>query len=142
MVEGLNRADLDEGSAMDRIDPRVRATTTTRRGPSLAMPALSAGQRRSLRAALEEQRRFRVEQLRELARDPVDSGSALAEVSATLSRGARSALAEIETALELLRTGGYGRCTACGDPIPFERLEILPMTTRCIGCQRGRESDR
>ncbi|HKJ91578.1 MAG TPA: TraR/DksA C4-type zinc finger protein [Longimicrobiales bacterium] len=33
----------------------------------------------------------------------------------------------------------FGRCELCGNEIRFERLEILPWTTVCAGCQRTRE---
>lgn len=39
----------------------------------------------------------------------------------------------IEAALAQLRNApeAFGRCDVCGDPIPFERLELLPTTRTC-----------
>ncbi|MFC4101221.1 TraR/DksA C4-type zinc finger protein [Paenibacillus xanthanilyticus] len=44
----------------------------------------------------------------------------------------RQKLAETEDALERLDSGEYGICAICRQPIPYERLEALPATTRCV----------
>ena len=41
---------------------------------------------------------------------------------------------EYEDALARLADGTYGSCTACGQSIPFERLEAIPEVRHCIGC--------
>jgi DnaK suppressor protein len=41
-------------------------------------------------------------------------------------------LDEVNRALELMKTGAYGKCEVCGKDIPFERLQALPSATRCI----------
>jgi len=41
----------------------------------------------------------------------------------------------VETALGLLNQGEYGTCQECGDSINPKRLEAIPWTTMCIGCQ-------
>jgi DnaK suppressor protein len=38
-------------------------------------------------------------------------------------------------AKERRRQGGYGVCEDCGRPIPPERLDFLPESTRCVSCQ-------
>lgn len=48
----------------------------------------------------------------------------------------RQHLAAIDAALARLAAGTYGACTACGRPIPAERLEALPWTALCIDCSR------
>ncbi len=30
-------------------------------------------------------------------------------------------------------------CEECGNPIPAERLEVLPDTTTCVGCSREKK---
>lgn len=45
---------------------------------------------------------------------------------------AKEELAEIDKALEAMANGSYGLCQICHQPIPFERLEAVPTTTRCI----------
>ena len=114
-----------------------------------------------LRAALEQQRRFRIEQLAELDSaigtdaeitiDPrreldritrADAGSAIdpkRQVMLALRAGAASALVDTEIALYRMDTGEYGRCRRCGTTIPLERLEILPSVARCMACQHAQE---
>lgn len=58
-----------------------------------------------------------------------------------LLAGARRELADLDRAASRLRTGGYGRCLRCGDPIPEVRLEALPAVETCLDCAapaRGR----
>ncbi|MBQ0825419.1 TraR/DksA family transcriptional regulator [Streptomyces tagetis] len=45
-------------------------------------------------------------------------------------------LKEIEEAFARVEDGTYGTCLGCGKPVPGERLEILPYTRYCVGCQR------
>jgi len=33
----------------------------------------------------------------------------------------------------------YGICEVCGQPIAFERLDIIPWTSLCVTCQRAEE---
>lgn len=37
-------------------------------------------------------------------------------------------------ALERIEDGTYGRCVAYDRPLPFERLEALPLAERCVSC--------
>ncbi|MFS0727277.1 TraR/DksA C4-type zinc finger protein [Paenibacillus sp. 1P07SE] len=41
-------------------------------------------------------------------------------------------LGEIEAALARMEDGTYGHCEISGEPIPFERLEAVPYTTRTV----------
>jgi RNA polymerase-binding transcription factor DksA len=83
---------------------------------------------------LEEQRRFRIEQLEELrAIDPHNTS----EVTEVLAAGARAALHDVLTALYRIDAGTYGICTDCGSGLPLERLEILPQVGQCLPCRRG-----
>ena len=104
----------------------------------------------ALRTRLEQQRRFRREQLAQLDADdgthdqsayadlldPADpeAVSALREVDAVVSEGARRALADIELALVRMATGRYGRCRSCEADIPLVVLEAIPKTTLCLKC--------
>lgn len=49
-----------------------------------------------------------------------------------LIEGAHAHLARIEAALTRLRTGGYGLCEVCGEPIPSARLEARPTARTCV----------
>ncbi len=110
----------------------------------------------TLRAMLEEQRQFRLEQLAELAqagnprRDPRPTTSSpstgvtavLDEVAEALAIAARHALDDVELALSRMGTGRYGTCLFCGSAISLERLQILPQSSHCVDCQRRSEQRR
>src|SRR2546423_14857354 len=61
------------------------------------------------------------------------------EISSQLAEVESRELTSIETALERMRKGDYGRCDGCGEVIPLARLQALPYATMCIGCQREAE---
>jgi DnaK suppressor protein len=106
-----------------------------------------------LRARLEEQREFRIEQLVDLAAAEAAAGKpdtgdgehpggtpeeqARGEIPALLAAGARRALADIEGALDRIAAGRYGRCLCCGQPIEPARLIAVPQTPLCGACQGG-----
>ena len=113
-----------------------------------ATNARSAGfdrQPSSIRNQLDQQRRFRIEQLQELTADAAEAIATAddprGQVARVLKLAAESALAEIEGALRRLEQGTYGTCERCTKPIPWERLEVLPMTGLCTPCQWTAESD-
>jgi RNA polymerase-binding transcription factor DksA len=97
----------------------------------------------AVRADLEEQRHFRVEQLSDLASTIMPTGADWVhdEVASALRTAALSVLAEIDVALRRIGLGCYGLCQRCGDAIPRERLEALPMAGLCMLCQYAKEAD-
>lgn len=106
-----------------------------------------------LRAMLEEQRRFRLDQLTQLATqqslgdsrvDSLDVGADIArvEVSAAVEAAARQALDDIEAALARMDSGSYGACARCAAPIPVERLLAIPQAPLCMRCQERAEHFR
>lgn len=104
---------------------------------------LTAHERSHFAAALREQRRFRLEQVAQLAeaRTAGSNPYGSPEVTAALTGAATHALAEIEAALARLRDGSYGRCTGCGQQIIRERLEVLPAAALCMACQHRAAAD-
>lgn len=48
--------------------------------------------------------------------------------------GAREHLAEIDAAIERIRSGWDGSCLQCGGPIPPQRLAVRPSAQRCVPC--------
>ncbi|HEY2845036.1 MAG TPA: TraR/DksA family transcriptional regulator [Bryobacteraceae bacterium] len=50
----------------------------------------------------------------------------------------------VNEALDRLKSGDYGICQACEEPIPAKRLRALPWARYCITCQEttGAEMDR
>ena len=100
----------------------------------------------AIRVDLDQQRRFRSEQLEELA---VDAAEAVAtadqnrlQVTRVLTLAAEAALSEIDAALQRVDEGSYGICERCAEPIRWERLEVLPMSRLCTPCQYVAESGR
>ena len=41
-------------------------------------------------------------------------------------------LADVQNARRRVAEGSYGTCEECGEPIPAERLEARPQTSRCL----------
>ena len=48
-------------------------------------------------------------------------------------------LDQIETALQRVEEGNYGRCLECGVEIPAARLEAVPYATCCVQCAEHQE---
>ncbi len=61
------------------------------------------------------------------------------EVSSQLAQLESRELMQIERSLQRLREGIYGVCEVCQKRIPVSRLNALPFSTTCIGCQREME---
>lgn len=100
-----------------------------------------------LRTDLEQQRRFRVQQLLDLAIRASRTSMATPnappdDVLNTLRGAARTALNDIDAALRRIELGTYGRCQRCRTTIPLERLEVLPMVVLCMPCQYADEHDQ
>jgi DnaK suppressor protein len=58
---------------------------------------------------------------------------AVERISTTLTaRSIQTSLREVDRALEKVHAGTFGTCDVCGDPIPIERLEARPFTSRCV----------
>jgi DnaK suppressor protein len=45
----------------------------------------------------------------------------------------------LAAALERLRSGDYGVCEVCGEPIAPARLRAIPEVTTCVTCQDAQE---
>jgi RNA polymerase-binding transcription factor DksA len=56
-----------------------------------------------------------------------------------LSGWYQTEMAEIDNALERIKTHRYGICLACHEPIESTRLERLPEAAYCSACQEFRE---
>lgn len=73
--------------------------------------------------------------------DMVDAAldSAHDEICSQLAEVESRELAQIDKALERMRTGTYGNCEITGQPIPLARLKALPYATMCVEAQREME---
>jgi DnaK suppressor protein len=56
------------------------------------------------------------------------------------SNSERQTLQMVESALARLREGVFGECINCGNEINAKRLEAVPWTRYCIGCQEKLEN--
>ncbi|HEY6635054.1 MAG TPA: TraR/DksA C4-type zinc finger protein [Acidimicrobiia bacterium] len=50
----------------------------------------------------------------------------------SLEQNTLDLLSKVNHALERVASGDYGLCEVCGNPIPVERLEVLPYSTLCV----------
>lgn len=82
-----------------------------------------------------------LKELRDQSGDLIDLAldSAQDELNSQLAEVESRELANIENALEKMRSGSYGVCEGCGCKIPMARLSALPYATLCIDCQRESE---
>ena len=106
--------------------------------------ALTSAQLTELRELLEEQRRFRLEQLDQLqtTEAPGEFSNGDREITDSLVAGARAALRDVVDALQRMDDGRYGSCRRCGTTLEPARLEVLPQVSLCVTCQRVDEDDR
>jgi DnaK suppressor protein len=97
--------------------------------------------RDALRKALAGDLSLLKELRQQTAGDLVDAAldSAQDEINSQLAEVESRELAQIENALERMRTGHYGVCEMCSCKIPVLRLNALPYATLCIECQREAE---
>lgn len=65
---------------------------------------------------------------------PADHGTELyeREKDIALNDHIEKGLQDVNTALERMESGTYGKCDACGKDIPYERLEAMPTTLFCV----------
>lgn len=65
---------------------------------------------------------------------PADIGSEVFErgKDMALNDQAENYLYACQDALDRMQSGDYGHCSECGRPIPFERLQAVPTTMKCI----------
>ena len=63
-----------------------------------------------------------------------DRAQVAGEVGAnlTLAAALTTQLEMVDKALARIEEGSYGMCEICGQAIGAERLDVLPMTSRCV----------
>ncbi len=90
---------------------------------------------------LEDERRFRVQQLADLEAE-TPASPRHESVRRMLSASACVALAEIDAALARMAEGRYGQCVTCGRQLDDERLDVLPMASLCMSCHYNEQNCR
>lgn len=73
--------------------------------------------------------------------DEADIASNVVDAAMLNARGTQDAnlLQKIESALDRIKQGSYGKCLMCGNEIPEKRLRALPYAFLCIDCQSHEE---
>lgn len=92
--------------------------------------------RADLLVIVDEHRR-RAEENEDLFEALAGDGSTEASVRQSARQAAAEAAAieeDARRALHAIEDGTYGWCVGCERPIPFERLEAIPMTDTCVSC--------
>lgn len=51
-------------------------------------------------------------------------------------------LQEVDTALDRIKNGSYGRCEICKDDIPQKRLRVVPYAHFCLKCKEKIEEEK
>ena len=87
---------------------------------------------------------IRIEELKELTQ-PIAPDCAIGRVSRmdainnksineAAQQTAEDKLKKINVALERLNNDDFGICIRCGNPIPIQRLIIMPESSMCVRC--------
>ena len=84
-----------------------------------------------------------IEELSSVDQHPGDHGTETFEQEKALSilETHREELADIKAAQTRLDDGNYGKCEACGQDIPEERLEARPAARFCLEHQKQAEAE-
>lgn len=90
----------------------------------------------ALQPLLEEQYQIHTERLAAWTAQASSGQDMDPATTAALMATCRKTLADLASALRHLAEGRYGDCECCGQPIPVERLQILPQARRCVPCQQ------
>ncbi len=92
-------------------------------------------------ARLQAEARAEIEPASAGDEDLVDAAADIYERSKALSfiYSLQEKLGQLNHAIEKIENGSYGICEMCGQPIPAERLEIVPETTLCVKCAQEQE---
>lgn len=61
------------------------------------------------------------------------------ETMLSLLENEEQLIAEVNSALDRLQQGSYGRCERCGQEIAKERLQALPYVRYCLACAKKGE---
>lgn len=104
-----------------------------------------------VQSILEAKREEVVKRLRRLdeitverAPDPIDEVDLISQRDSAITLLERDSelLRAIDTALEKIEKGEFGRCDLCGKEIAPRRLRAVPWATLCVACQEAADRSR
>ena len=74
--------------------------------------------------------------------DPLDQTRDLSELDLDSQHVSllTTKLRSLETALQKIQDGTFGRCDSCDREIPLRRLEAVPWSSLCVACQEVAEA--
>ena len=64
------------------------------------------------------------------------------ELTLSLLGSDKDSLDQIETAIQRIEDGSYGRCEECGGKIPKSRLDAIPYAAQCVRCASQQEDGK
>ena len=64
------------------------------------------------------------------------------EFTLSLMATEEDTLSQVETALQRIEEGGFGKCTDCGGVIPKTRLNAIPYTPLCVKCAESSQKSK
>lgn len=72
---------------------------------------------------------------------PADRASEGLDAEMALLHAEEGLLEDVESALQRIQSGGYGRCIRCRAVIDETRLNAIPYTPHCIDCARQPDAE-
>ncbi len=109
--------------------------TAASHAPIRGRPDLTSQDLRELARMLREHRQARADQLIALQLNDPAGGELDVESRLRAETVARAVLELVDGALTRMGEGGYGWCVRCLEPIPMERLFVMPYVAYCVPCQ-------
>jgi YteA family regulatory protein len=87
-----------------------------------------------LRSRLHDDQHLETTELSNYDNHPADNATDLTDQNTEMAieQHKENDMEQLETALQAMKDGTYGVCEVCGEDIPYERLEALPMARTCI----------
>jgi len=73
-------------------------------------------------------------------KEELGSDNADQELTLTLLGSEEDILDQVESAIQRIEDGDYGRCEKCSEVIPKNRLDAIPYATDCVRCASQQEA--
>jgi len=73
--------------------------------------------------------------------EPLTKSELMGEINRNITRlsEAQNRREKLQKALVRTQKEGFGLCESCGEPIAYERLELMPEATQCVACLQEKE---